>query len=130
MGKYNRSDMDQVQDNLPHVQKRVLSLNIQSKSQSSENSDKQAKHGKTTTVSSPGGEARVRSPIKRQFSEKYLRHISFSGDSPERKHFLHRGRTGSMAGDLSPGAEHIRPTHVLLLYTGGALGWKLIPGGE
>lgn len=125
--------MEEREDNLPRIQERIASIHFKTRHQNIEDT-------KTSPVPTPSGDTHshsdaagakrpVKSPVRRQLSHKYLRHISFNGDSPTRETFA-RGRTGSMAGDLRPERRHIRQTNVLLLYTGGALGWKLIEGGE
>lgn len=135
--------MDEKEDNLPRVQERIASIQIDS-SKNTRKSRGDTDDTTATPVPTPSGISHSaaatggkggdvfsteKRPVKRQLSQKYLRHISFSGDSPTRQSSS-RGRTGSMAGDLSPGENVIRKTHVLLLYTGGALGWKLVPGGK
>ena len=84
----------------------------------------------TDTPTTAGG----RVSAKRQHSMKLTRHVSFNKDASEANPALGcTGRTGSMSGDLSTGTGalgQVRKTNVLLLYTGGALGWRLIPGGK
>lgn len=132
--------MSGTQDNYPTIQKRMEQISIgKNTSNSSTISDKtdatREPHTTPTgdTTDSKTTSAGGHSSLKRQCSRKLLRHVSFNRELPEDAKPLlkSRGRMGSISGDLDEGTSTlVRRVNVLLLYTGGALGWKLIPGGK
>jgi hypothetical protein len=132
--------MSESQENYPKIQQRINPINIGTSLSSSPSTSVDRTEDTTMPHPTPAGNTQdsqttadphVKGSMKRQFSKKYLRHVSFSGDVPGEVKPVSRGRMGSISGDLEARSSRVvRRTNVLLLYTGGALGWKLIPGGN
>lgn len=130
------------QDNYPTIQKRMEQIrigeNISNSSTILDETDSTIEPHSSPTKDTPDAKTKsvsgqVKGSLKRQGSRKLLRHVSFCGELPEDvKHTLEsRGRMGSISGDIDESTSTVvRRVDVLLLYTGGALGWKLVPGGK